>query len=169
MSRIPETTNLNEKLNESTPVFYGCLLLLLTPRFNAMINAIQQRTFSRLCCEVWSSQIVSQSWNIKFPSSTHHVLIVEAGEGTNARGEIQAICYSLCTILTIFSLSICFAIFCTPCQKHLLQLMQMQLKLQPLRWCMKLWLSCQIPSEWMNSMTVFNHRFDWIKLFLEWF
>lgn len=119
MSRIPETTNLNEKLNESTPVFYGCLLLLLTLRFNAMINAIQQRTFSRLCCEVWSSQIVSQSWNIKFPSSTHHVLIPEAGEGTNARGEIQAICYSLCKILKIFSLSICFAIFCTPCQKRM--------------------------------------------------
>lgn len=159
MSRIPETTDLSEKLNESTPVFYGCLLLLLTLRFNAMINVIQQRTFSRLCCEVWSSQIVSQSWNIKFPSSTHHVLIAEAGEGTNARGEIQAICYSLCKSLTIFLLSKCFAILCTPCQKliclRLLQVMQMQL----LRWCMKLWLSCQIPSEWMNSMTVFIHRF----------
>lgn len=133
MSSIPETTDLNETVNESTPVFYGCLLLLVTLRFNAMINAIQQRTFSRLCCEVWSSLIVSQSLNIKFPSSTHHVLIVEAGEGTNARGKIQAICYSLCKILTIFSLSIRLAIFCTPCQRlmhlHLLQLLQMQLKL----------------------------------------
>lgn len=133
MSSIPETTDLNETVNESTPVFYGCLLLLVTLRFNAMINAIQQRTFSRLCCEVWSSQIVSQSWNIKFPSSTHHVLIAEAGEGTNARGKIQAICYSLCKTLTIFSFSIRLAIFCTPCQRlmhlHLLQLLQMQLKL----------------------------------------
>lgn len=92
---ICETTDLKATANESSPVFYGCLLLLVTPRFNAMINTIQQWTFSRFCCEVWSSQIVSQSWNIKFPSSTHHVLIAEAGEGMNARGKIQAICYFL--------------------------------------------------------------------------
>lgn len=161
MPRIPETTDLNEKLNESTPVFYGCLLLLLTLRFNAMINAIQQRTFSRLCCEVWSSQIVSQSWNIKFPSSTHHVLIAEAGEGINARGKIQAICYSLCKTLTIFSLSIWIAIFCTRWQGlmclHLLQMMQIQLKVQ-LHW----W-SCDYYASFLlnefNDLAFFIHRF----------
>lgn len=52
MSSIPVTIDLNETVNESTPVFYGCLLLLVTLMFNAMINAIQQRTFSCLCCDV---------------------------------------------------------------------------------------------------------------------
>lgn len=35
-------------------------------------------------CE--AHKLLSQSWNIKFPSSTQRVLIAEVGEGTNARG-----------------------------------------------------------------------------------
>lgn len=50
MSRIPEITNLHATVKERSSAFLWLPFTAATLRFNAMINATQQRTFSRLCC-----------------------------------------------------------------------------------------------------------------------